>query len=389
MNRDDIPLSLHDDPIAPYVGRILSADGHLLEPRDLWIKRMDIKWREDAPRVAPYRDRGDHFWIKGMDKPRPLAFEGPMADIKAEGGEITKTQGYSWDDCRAGAWDPDARLADQDIDGVSGEVIYPTLGLFLGNADDADYAYAAIRAYNDALLEFCGAHPDRLKGMAMLPTKGPIEWAVQEIDRCLAKGATGFMLPAFSPERQYNLGIWDTVWARLEEAGKVATFHLGGDTSEIYGRSHGPGAGGIICAVKFFMNETMQQVIWGGAPMRFPKMRWSLCEGGIGWIACAIEYMDHWWMDHKGWMEPKLERQPSYYFRRNFIGTFEDDYAGLLTRDLLGVENLHWGADYPHTEGVWPFSRKYIARTFKDIPEADTRMIVHDNIAKTFGFPMA
>lgn len=380
---------LYADVTEPYAGRILSADGHLLEPRDLWQKRMDAKWRDDAPRVAPYKDRGDHFWIKGLPKPRPLAFEGPMADLKARGEEITKTIGYSWDDCRRGAWDPDARILDQDLDGVSGEVIYPTLGLFLGNADDAEYAFAAIRAYNDALLEFCAAHPTRLKGMAMLPTKGPVDWAVQEIERCLAAGAAGFMLPSFSPERQYNLGDWDPVWARLEEAGKVATFHLGGDTSEVYGRSHGPGAGGIVCAVKQFMNETLQQVIWGGAPMRFPHMRWSMCEGGTGWIACAIGYMDHWWQDHQGWIQPRLEQPPSFYFRRNFIGTFEDDLAGLLTRHLIGVENLHWGADYPHTEGVWPFSRKFIARQFKDLPAAETRMIVHDNIARTFGFPLA
>ncbi|MCG2634725.1 MAG: amidohydrolase [Gammaproteobacteria bacterium] len=387
MNEPKFYSPLYSD-VEPYEGPLISADGHILEPRNLWVERMDRKWRDIAPHIAPYKDRGDHFWIEGM-KPRPLAFEGPMADAKAMGVEITDTQGYSWDDCRPGGWDPHERLKDQDIDGVSGEVIYPTAGIFFGNIKDPEYELAAIRVYNDFAMEFCNAYPDRLKCMAMLPISGPPEWATDEIDRCLKGGAAGFMLPAWSPARQYNLAIWDPVWARLEEAGKVATFHLGGDTSEIYGRSHGPGAGGIVCAVKPMINETMQQIIWGGAADRFPKMRWSMCEGGVGWIACALGYMDHWWNDHKGWMQPKLEQPPSFYFRRNFIGTFEDDESGLLTRDLIGVENLHWGADYPHTEGVWPFSRQFISKQFSRIlsPE-ETHKIVFENAAKTFGFPM-
>ena len=59
----------------------------------------------------------------------------------------------------------------------------------------------------------------------------------------------------------------------------------------------------------------------------------------------------------------------------------------MLTRELLGVENLMWGSDYPHTEGVWPFSRKQVADNFSAIPEDDTRKIVHDNCVRLYGFP--
>ncbi|MGH8010648.1 MAG: amidohydrolase family protein, partial [Candidatus Binatia bacterium] len=58
----------------------------------------------------------------------------------------------------------------------------------------------------------------------------------------------------------------------------------------------------------------------------------------------------------------------------------------ILTRELIGIDNLMWGSDYPHTEGVWPFSRQQVARTFADIPETDTRKIVHDNVAHVYGF---
>ena len=166
----------------------------------------------------------------------------------------------------------------------------------------------------------------------------------------------------------------------------IASIHIGG--RDPFGRAHGPGAGGIIIGiVKFEMNDTLQHIIWGGAPVRFPKLKWALVESGIGWIGAALGFMDHWWNDHKGWMEPRLPEPPSTYFHRQFYATFEDDRAGVLTRDLLGVENLMWGSDYPHTEGVWPFSRQQVADNFAAIPEEDTRKIVHDNCVRLYGFP--
>ncbi len=74
--------------------------------------------------------------------------------------------------------------------------------------------------------------------------------------------------------------------------------------------------------------------------MRFPTMRWSIVEGGIGWIAAALELMDHWRNGHKGRMKPRLEQRPSEYFKRNFLATFEDDRAGVLTRELIGIDTL-------------------------------------------------
>ena len=197
------------------------------------------------------------------------------------------------------------------------------------------------------------------------------------------------MLPATNTAQPYNQPVWDTLWARLEQMGVVATFHLGGTSFPAHIR--GPGASGaLVCGGKFQqLAEPLNLVIWGGAPMRFPGMRWSLVEGGIGWIAAVLDLMDHWWHDHKGWMKPRLEEPPSTYFRRNFFATFEDDRAGVRTRDIIGVDNIMWGSDYPHTEGVWPFSRKQVGRDFVDCPPAETRKIVYENVARAFGFPLA
>ena len=371
---------------AEYTQRLLSSDSHIVEPADLWLTRMDTKWRDKAPRIEALDETGDYIVIDGL-RPRPLAFEGPMADLKAQGLDIPKPKGFRHSENRPGCWDPDERLKDQDLDGVSGEVVYPGVGLTLVRAPDAEYLYACCRAYNDWLAEFCQPYPDRLKGVGMIPCRGPVEWAVEETERCAKLGLVSVMLPAWVDDRPYNLPDWDPLWAAMQDMGLIASIHIGG--RDPFGRAHGPGAGGIIIGiVKFEMNDTLQHLIWGGAPVRFPKLKWALVESGIGWIGAALGFMDHWWQDHKGWMEPRLPEPPSTYFHRQFYATFEDDRAGVLTRDLMGVENIMWGSDYPHTEGVWPFSRKQVADNFAAIPDADTRKIVHDNTATLYGFPM-
>ncbi|MSQ71234.1 MAG: amidohydrolase [Betaproteobacteria bacterium] len=371
-----------------YKERILSADGHVVEPPDLWLTRMDKRWRDKAPKIEAIGDKGDYVFIDGM-RPRPLAFEGPMADLKAAGMEIPSPKGYRYtENVRAGCYDPHERIKDQDLDGVSGEVIFPGIGLRVGDAPDADYLYAACRAYNDWVSEFCGTYPERLRGSAMLPTKGPIENAISEAQRAARMpGIASVMMPCWVPDRPFNLAEWDPLWAALQDLDLVCCLHIGSG-KPTFGRANGPGAGGIIhCANKFEVNEALQQIIWGGAPMRFPGMTWGIVEGGSGWVGATLPNMDHWWHDHKGWMLPRLEEPPSFYYRRQLFSTFEDDRAGILTREISGVENMLWGADYPHSEGVWPFSRKHIARDFADIPASDTRKIVHDNAVRIFGFP--
>jgi len=381
-------MGQYDDVSVPYAERILSADGHVVEPRDLWTTRMDKKWRDKAPRVEALDDLGDYIMIDGQ-RPRPLAFQGPMADLKLKGMEIPGPKGYKYDESiRAGCYDPHERLKDQDLDGVSGEVLFPGIGNLLANAPDPEYVYAACRTYNDWLNEFCSPYPKRLRGAAMLPATGPIENAVSEARRAARMPGIGaVVMSTWVPSRPYNSPEWDPLWAALQDLNLVCCLHLGAG-KDLFGTAHGPGAGGIIvCTLKMAVNEALQELVWGGAPMRFPKLTWGLIEGGIGWVASALTLMDHWWNDHKGWMQPKLPEPPSFYFHRQIFATFEDDRAGILTREMVGVPNILWGSDYPHSEGVWPFSRKQIAKDFAGIPAGDTRRIVHDNAVRVFGFP--
>jgi hypothetical protein len=103
----------------------VSADGHVVEPADLWVTRMDKRFRDRAPRLDS-RPEGNYYLIDGLP-PIPLGLEGAMVEDKIK-GEIKSIMGHRHGDTRPGAWDPQPRLVDQEMDHVRAEVIYP--GIF-------------------------------------------------------------------------------------------------------------------------------------------------------------------------------------------------------------------------------------------------------------------
>lgn len=359
----------------------VSADGHVVEPADLWTTRMDKQWRERAPHIESRPD-GD-FFIMGDLPPYPVGGEGAMIEDKIA-GEIKGFSGYRYDANRTGAWDPQARLADQELDHLRAEVIYPgVFGLLLTSVQDPEFQRACFRTYNDWLAEFCAVAPKRLLGVAVLPTGGPIEWTIAEAERAAKHGLRSVMMPV-EPYRPYyqEAAYYEPLWPVLQDLGLPVAFHVAtGKVLDERFRRFGVTAG--VVKNKMLVVMPAAELISLGVPARYPKLRFVLAESGIGHLAYAVRFMDHWWTDHRRWVgnpEP-----PSAYFQRQFWATFEDDRAGLLTRELLNVDHLMWGSDYPHTEGTFPRSREQIAQDFAGIPEAEVYKIVAGNTAQLYG----
>lgn len=362
-----------------------SADGHVVEPPDLWTSRIEPRFRDRAPRIESRPD-GDYYIIDGRPPSPLMGLEGAMLNEKLS-GKIESIRAHRFADVRPGAWDPRPRLADQDLDNLRAEVIYPGVGLGFFAFSDVEYQRACFRAYNDWLSDFCAAAPERLLGAALLPVKGPMEWAIAEAERAAAKGLRSVSIQATVPERPYGRSnAYEPLWAALQDLNLPVAIHAGTGVNLMKSFLElGPGP--FVVENKIGVTQrALAELIWAAVPQRYPKLRFVLVEGGIGWIASLLRFMDHWWTDHRHWMEPRLDEPPSAYFQRQFWATFEDDRPGLLTRQLLNVEHLLWGADYPHTEGTWPRSREQIANDFADIPEEEVRKMVADNAARLYGF---
>ncbi len=366
----------------------VSADSHVVEPRDLWVTRMDRRYRDRAPRVES-RPEGDFTVIDGTT-PSPLGLTGALINDKIK-GQIKDRFGKRYEETRPGGWDPVARLADQQLDHIRAEMLYPGMSLGLFGAPDPDYQLACFQVYNDWLAEFCAASPDRLAGAAVLPAKGPIEAIAKEAERGVGKGLKSVMMAAEVPERPYTSREYDYLWTALRDLNVPISVHSGTSSGmQVNERIKAYGIYGVH-VVDNKIGKAMRliaQIIYGGVVERFPELRFVYVEGGIGWIAGVLHFMDHWWTDHRRWMEPRIDDKPSSFFKRNFWATFEDDRAGVLTRELLNVDHLMWGSDYPHTEGTFPRSREQVAHDFAGIPAADVRKMVSDNAAQLHRFPM-
>ena len=363
----------------------VSADGHVVEPADLWTTRMDTRFRDRAPRIES-RPEADYYVIDGL-APFAVGLEGVTMEDKIA-GQIETVVGHRHSETRPGAWDPQARLADQQLDHLRAEMLYPgAFGLQFWTITDAAYQRECFRVYNDWLSEFCAAAPDRLLGAGLLPFRGPVAWACEEAQRAAQKGLRSLSIPADIADQSYADPEFTPLWETLQEIGLPVSIHSGTTTGEPFATKFeriGMGMGIVNTKISLPMNA-LAGLIWGAIPQRYPRLRFVIVEGGIGWIASLLGLMDHWWKDHYRWMEPKLDEPPSHYFRRQFWATFEDDRAGILTRELLGVDRLMWGSDYPHTEGTFPYSQEQVTQDFLGVPEGEVYQMVAGNATTLYG----
>ena len=207
-------------PTPPSV-RVLSADSHITEPPDTYVARIDPRFRDRAPRLVRHEQLGDVFVIDGMKRPVPMG----LVAAAGKPSESLSTFGARFDELHRGGWDPEARLAEQDRDGVAGEVIYPTVGMVLCNHRDLDYKKACFDAYNRWIAEYAGKHPDRLFGIGQTAVRTPEE-AVRDLEEIRRLGLRGVMLPGYPGVEDWDDSAYDPLWEAAVALGLPLSFHI-------------------------------------------------------------------------------------------------------------------------------------------------------------------
>ena len=163
---------------------VISADSHITEHPETYTKYIDARWRDRAPKMVDGGTKGDLFVIDGMS--RPIAM-GLVAAAGKPAEEITES-GVRFEELHPGGWDPQARIGEQEQDGVAAEIIYPTVGMMLCNHADFDYKKACFDAYNRWIAEYCEANPARLLGCGQSAMRSPAE-GVADLQAIKALGA--------------------------------------------------------------------------------------------------------------------------------------------------------------------------------------------------------
>ena len=363
---------------------IISSDSHITEPPGTYIDRIDKRYKDTAPRLVHDEKKGDLFVIDGLKHPVPMGLVA-AAGKKAE--ELTAF-GVKFEDLHRGGWDPDARLADQDRDGVSAEVIYPTVGMLLCNHRDYDYKKACFDAYNEWIAEYCAAHPDRLIGTGQTAMRS-VDEGIADVRKMKDLGLRGVMMPGNPQVADYDDPIYDPFWQATLDMQMPLSFHILTSRSDVVGAApRGPKINGFLSIIRG-NQDIMGTFIFGGVFERNPKLKIVCVEADAGWVPHYMYRMDHAYDRHRYWLKPgqTLSKKPSEYFSEHIYTTFQDDWVAFRMKDLCNPRRLMWANDFPHSDSTWPWSQELLAKHTAHLTQEEKDWILHDNVAELYGLP--
>jgi len=374
--------------MAQLAEKIFSADSHVSEPGDLWVQRIDKELQFRAPRLErrEWKDRMEDFFLYEGFPPHPVAVGLGAAGKQGDKGESFRETGKGYGDALAGGWDPAARMADQDVDGVDGEVLHTTLAFRLFWLQDAKLQRACFRVYNDWLTEYCSYAPDRLVGVSLISLYD-VDEARAELRRAANMGLRGAMVwlspPVGAPS--YASKTYDPFWAEAQDLDMPIVLHenTGGAESRLSPSSYwdeNMSLGQIVRPHE--IQRTLGIIILSGVLERFPRLRVVSTENGTDWLP--------WWVGRLNRVRSasyptKLSLKPIEYLQRQVHFTYIDEKDAVRNRDLVGVDNLMFATDYPHSAATWPRSQEIVARDTADIPSDERRKLIRDNVLRVFG----
>lgn len=335
---------------------VVDADGHILEPLDLWDHYIEPNFRDRAPRIVKTNDGKERLVIEENMVGDSRISIGRIGGVGARQG-IVAADTLAYKDGKPGGFDPHKRIPDMDADGIDAVFLYPSLGLFSGAIHDPQLAGAVCRAYNRWLADYCKPFPDRLFGVAMLPLQD-VDLAIAEMR--FAKKELGFKGGFLRPNpydgKMINHPDFEPFWAAAEDLDFSIGFHEGassGMPTVGVDRFEGRGAKHIISHTMEMMLACLA-VIWGGVCEKHPKVRIGFLESGGGWIAPWLDRMDRHF-DDQSFNDSGLKTRPSDLFRRNCWISFEPVEGSLnVLADYVGPNKIMWATDYPHSDGFFP-----------------------------------
>ena len=211
-----------------------------------------------------------------------------------------------------GSGDVQLRLKDLDEEGIWGELVFPSLGMWNASIKDPGLLRRGIRAANDwALKEIQGASP-RLVVAAQVPLRA-VDDAVAELRRLGSVGAKAVFLPTTPPtDDDYNRDSWEPLWDAAEDANLVVAFHIGTDpvdvlSGELVGVTYrGPG-GAVLnhTETTFSGQRAVMKLVAGGALDRHPTLKVLVSEGGASWVPFLGDRMNESYRQHGMMVRPE------------------------------------------------------------------------------------
>jgi predicted TIM-barrel fold metal-dependent hydrolase len=371
---------------------LVSVDDHVVEPPDLFEGRLTGEYAERAPKLVR-KDSGIDVW----------SFEGaelPNIGLNAVAGRPPEEYAMdptSFDEMRSGCYDIHDRVKDMNANGVLGSMCFPSFPQFCGQLfartaqHDAAFAEALVRAYNDWHIEsWCGAYPGRF-----IPLSIPMMWDPEkmaaEVRRVAEKGCHAVTFsenPVHLGYPSIHSGHWDPFFAACEDVDMVVCVHIGSSSKMVITAPDAP-MDVLITLSPVNIVQAAADFVWSPVPKKFPRLKYALSEGGIGWIPYFRERIDYTYERHRFWTGQDMgDRRPSQVFDEQVVVCWIDDPVGVEMRHRMNVDMITWECDYPHSDSTWPQSPEQFMKQMQAAraSDEDVDKISHRNAMRLFSY---
>jgi predicted TIM-barrel fold metal-dependent hydrolase len=354
--------------------------------------------------VRPFPSIGD---TEGRVDRGDMMTQSLAAGIKVDPDDDAGVAQVLWGDVAIGcnpSFTAEGRLTEMARDGVVAEVLVDSGQL--GALADQEVGRAWAELTNDWAVDTFGDHRDQFAVGINLPL-ADVDAAVDELERVAGLGP--LLLPDIFPGRPYSSRLWEPLWEAAAGLQVPVLLHVTGGRSPANSASVGSpetffGSRDLVSGLALISAGCAETISWfvlGGVLERHPDLQVVMTEGGAGWLAWLMGYLDFHhtqrWSSDDGIMRmmgfrdprPMITELPSHYMRRQVKCSFIFDPVAIALREYTGTDCLIWGNDYPHIEGVFPDSQHAVDDQFADVPDDITTAIVHDNAATLYGLDKA
>ena len=388
------------------IPKIISIDDHVIEPADVWQNRLPAKYRDVGPRVI--QERGKMDFVGGVFSYEP-SDEGELCDwwlyedkrvpqtrLSAAAGfsrEEVKVTGITYEEMRDGCYDPVARLADMDMNHTDAQMSFPSFPRFCGQtfmeAEDKVLSDLCVKAYNDWMVEdWCGGSEGRLIPNIIIQL-WDAELAAAEIYRNAERGVRAVCfseIPPYLNLPSIHTDYWEPFFRACEETKTVINMHIGSSSKMPSTSADAPAAVGSTLTFGNAMSS-MADWLFSGWLARLPNLKLAYSEGQIGWIPYILERADNVWEENRAWggFGENVPEPPSTYYYRQIYGCFFDDKYGLDNLEKVGVNNICFETDYPHSDSTWPHSKEVAEKLMGHLPEDVIYKLMRGNAIEMLG----
>jgi len=366
---------------------LVSVDDHVCEPADMFDRHMPRKFKDRAPRVV--KTEHGQAWVIEDKKVTGLGLNAVVGRPKTEYGY----EPMSFEHLRKGCFDIHARIDDMNANGVLGSLNFAQFPGFSGvrfmRQEDKALALATIQAYNDwHMHEWAGPYPDRIIPLALLPL-WDIKLTLAELDRMVKLGVHAISFtdnPALIGLPSLHDPYWEPLWSACEEANVVICAHIGTGASADHASDLSP-ISAWITSMPISIANSAADWLFASFWKDHPKLKIALSEGSIGWVPYFLERAECTVRQHGQWTNLNLGGlSPTEIFRRHFITCFIEDDFGLKNRHEIGIDNITWECDYPHSDTQWPHAPEMLWEAVKQLPKEEIDKITHLNANRDFSF---